>query len=132
MTHDDRLDLDRGDRPWTEAEHAEHADTDYEESHRVAHNLYRSPLADLILQRVSALVAELEAVAVKLPELATMTADMEAAEKAIDEDYPLADYCLQLDDCFAQEAEDIIPELDNVIAGLNLIADRIRYARKEV
>jgi hypothetical protein len=71
-------------------------------------------------------------VAVKLPNLCTMVEDMEQAEVDIDESNPLADFNRNLDDCFAQESREAIVNLDNVIAGLALIAETLTNARKAI
>jgi hypothetical protein len=115
-----------------EAEREQRTEDECEAADTAAHRLYRSPLADLILQRVADLTAELEAVAVKLPNLCTMAEDMEQAEVDVDITYPLADFYRNLNDCFAQEAREAIENLDEVIAGLALIAETLTNARKAI
>ena len=115
----------------SEAERERRVEADCEHAAIEARRLYRSPLADLVLQRCAELSAELEAVAVKLPPLVDAVAALAEAERAVDEDNPLAHFCLRLDDCFEGYAEKLPAELDDVIAGLTLIADQIRNARKD-
>jgi hypothetical protein len=92
MDYDDYMDCDPGDPHMSEAEREARVESECEAADAAAHRLYRSPLADLILQRVADLTAELEAVAVKLPNLCTMVEDMEQAEVDVDITYPLADF----------------------------------------
>jgi hypothetical protein len=132
MDYDDYMDTDPGEPRMSAAEREQRTEDECEAADCAAHRLYRSPLADLILQRVADLTAELEAVAVQLPNLCTMVEDMEQAEIDIDEDCPLACFNRNLDDSFGDEARDIIPELDNVIAGLALIAETLKNARKAI
>ena len=119
-------------RDMSEAEREVRTESEREAADLAAHRLYRSPLADLILQRVADLTAELEAVAVKLPNLCTMVEDMEQAEIDIDEGNPLACFNRNLGDCFGNEAREAIVNLDEVISGLALIAETINIARKAI
>ena len=114
----------------SEAEREQRTDDECEAADTAAHRLYRSPLADLITQTVNDLTAELESVAVKLPEFVQSVWDLDAAERDIAECNPLADFVLALDMEFGDEAQAALDNLNEAINGLHGVAEKITTARK--